>query len=116
MQRYSTLLALVAAAFVFASPAHAADNATKASAGNSSAAPVQPVTLSSGEVKQIDKKGGKITIKHGPLTNLDMPGMTMAFRVKNPAMLEQVKSGDRIRFLAENIDGALTVMRLERAK
>jgi len=72
--------------------------------------------LSTGEVTRIDKAAGKITIKHGPLANLDMPAMTMAFPVKDAAWLEQVKTGDRIRFVAENVGGALTVTRLEAAK
>ena len=73
----------------------------------------QATTLSEGEVKKVDKAQGKLTIKHGPLANLDMPAMTMVFRAKNPAMLDQVKPGDRIRFLVEKVNGALTVTRLE---
>lgn len=71
------------------------------------------VPLSDGEIRKVDKAAGKLTIKHGPLENLGMPAMTMIFRVKNPAMLDQVKPGDRVRFLAEKVDGALTVTRLE---
>ena len=69
--------------------------------------------LTSGEVKKVDKDAGKITIKHGPLVNLDMPSMTMVFRVKDPAMLDQVKVGDKIGFVAEKLNGAYTVMKLE---
>ncbi|MEO8008472.1 MAG: copper-binding protein [Betaproteobacteria bacterium] len=72
--------------------------------------------LAPGEVKKVDKEAGKVTIKHGPLENLGMPAMTMVFRVKDPAMLEQLKAGDKINFLAEKWNGALTVMRLEAAK
>lgn len=84
----------------------------------SAAAPANKATpatspMSEGEVKKIDKASGKITIKHGPLANLGMPGMTMVFRVKNPAMLEQVKSGDKIRFNVEKMNGALTVVAIE---
>lgn len=70
-------------------------------------------TFSTGEVKQVDKTAAKITIKHGPLMNLDMPAMTMVFRVKDPAMLDRVKTGDNIRFVAEKVDGTLTVTRLD---
>jgi len=70
-------------------------------------------SMTEGEIKKIDKATGKITILHGPLANLDMPGMTMVFRVKNPAMLDHVKSGDKIRFNAEKINGALTVVAIE---
>ena len=71
--------------------------------------------LSEGEVRKVDKDAQKITLRHAPLANLDMPAMTMVFRVKDPAMLEQVKPGDKVRFLAEKIDGALTVTKLEPA-
>jgi Cu/Ag efflux protein CusF len=60
-----------------------------------------------------DKSAGKVTIKHGPVANLDMPPMTMVFRVKDPAMLDQVKEGDKIKFNADRIDGALTVTAIQ---
>lgn len=69
--------------------------------------------LTDAEVKKVDKDAGKLTLKHGPITNLGMPAMTMVFRVKDPAMLEQVKKGDKIRFAADNVNGAMTVVRLE---
>ena len=71
--------------------------------------------MSSGEVKKVDKDAGKLTIKHGPLENLDMPGMTMVFRVQDPTMLNDLKAGDKINFVAEKVGGAITVVRLERA-
>ena len=73
----------------------------------------QAAPLSEGEVRKIDKAAGKLTIKHGPLDNLGMPAMTMVFRVKDAATLDQVKPGDRIRFLAEKVDGIITVTKLE---
>jgi Cu(I)/Ag(I) efflux system protein CusF len=72
--------------------------------------------LAQGEVRKFDKETGKVTIKHGPLANLDMPAMTMVFRVKDPAMLNQLKAGDKINFAADKIDGAYTVMRVETVK
>ena len=69
--------------------------------------------LSDGEVTRIDKDAAKLTIRHGELRNLDMPAMSMVFRVKDPAMLGQVKVGSRIRFTAEKVGGALTVTALE---
>jgi Cu(I)/Ag(I) efflux system periplasmic protein CusF len=72
--------------------------------------------MSDGEVRKIDKSAGKITIKHGQLQSLDMPPMTMVFRVKDPAMLDQVKEGDKIRFSADRIDGALTVTEIQPGK
>jgi Cu(I)/Ag(I) efflux system periplasmic protein CusF len=72
--------------------------------------------LSDGEVRKVDKDANKITIKHGPLANLDMPAMTMVFQVKDPTMLNQVKAGDKVRFQAEKVGGAFTVTRIEPAK
>jgi Cu(I)/Ag(I) efflux system periplasmic protein CusF len=72
--------------------------------------------MSEGEIRRIDKSVGKVTIKHGPLQNLDMPAMTMVFRVKDPAMLDQLKEGDQIKFSAERIDGAITVTAIQPGK
>jgi len=73
-------------------------------------------TLADGEVRKVDKDAKKITIKHGPLANLDMPPMTMVFQVKDPAMLNQIKAGDKVKFQAEKVGGAFTVTRIEPAK
>ena len=70
---------------------------------------------SDGEIKKVDKEAGKITVKHGPLVNLDMPAMTMVFKVKDPGMLEQVKAGDKVKFTAEKINGAFTITALRAA-
>jgi Cu(I)/Ag(I) efflux system periplasmic protein CusF len=72
--------------------------------------------LSDGEVRKVDKDAKKITIRHGPIVNLDMPAMTMVFQVKDPAMLDQVKAGDKIRFAADKAGGAYTVTQIEIAK
>jgi Cu/Ag efflux protein CusF len=75
-----------------------------------------PASLSEGEVRKVDKSAKKITIKHGPLANLDMPPMTMVFQVKDPAMLDKVKAGDKVKFQAEKVGGAFTVMSIEPAQ
>ncbi|MGH8682593.1 MAG: copper-binding protein [Burkholderiales bacterium] len=80
------------------------------------AAPAFAQALADGEIRKVDKDARKLTIKHGPIPNLDMPGMTMVFQVKDPALLDQVKAGDKIRFQAEKIGGAFTVTRIEPAK
>jgi Cu/Ag efflux protein CusF len=72
--------------------------------------------MSEGEVRKVDKSAGKVTIKHGPLANLDMPSMTMVFRVKDPAMLDQVKEGDKIKFSADKVDGTLVVTEMQVSK
>ena len=73
-------------------------------------------SLSEGEIRKVDKDAQKITIRHGPLVNLDMQAMTMVFQVKEPAMLDQVKAGDKVRFQAEKIDGVFTVTKIGPAK
>ena len=71
-----------------------------------------------GEVKKIDEAAGKITLKHGPIKNLDMDedGMTMVFRVKDPAMLKQVKTGDKVQFEADRAPEGITIMKLQKGK
>ena len=69
-----------------------------------------------GEIRKVDKSAGKITIKHGPLLNLDMPAMTMVFQVRDAAILDRIKAGDKIRFVADKVNGAYTVMQLDVAK
>lgn len=100
------LAGVIAAPFVFA----AGDYATNAT-GQVMA--VADAPLSEGEIRKVDKAAGKLTIKHGPLDNLGMPAMTMIFRVKDPAMLDQIKPGDRIKFRAESVNGVLTVVQVQ---
>ena len=75
----------------------------------------QTAVLTDGEIRKVDKDAQKLTIKHGPITNLDMPAMTMVFRVSDPAMLDKVKAGDKIRFVADKVQGAYTVIKVEPA-
>ncbi|MDR2788594.1 MAG: copper-binding protein, partial [Candidatus Accumulibacter sp.] len=69
-----------------------------------------------GVVKKIDKAGGKVTVAHGPLTNLNMPVMTMVFRVKDASWIDQMRVDGRIRFVADSIGGTLTIVRFETVK
>jgi Cu/Ag efflux protein CusF len=102
----ATLLAW-ASALPAAARTSDADHAAHHPAGASAPAPAEDLT--EGEVRRIDKAAGKVTLKHGDIKNLDMPGMTMAFRVKDAAMLDAVKVGDKVRFRAEKQGGALVV-------
>ncbi|KWB82703.1 copper-binding protein [Burkholderia ubonensis] len=70
--------------------------------------------MSHGEIRKVDTAAGKLTIKHGPLENLGMDAMTMVFKVKDAAMLSQVKAGDKIDFVADEVNGALTVTKLQK--
>lgn len=85
-------------------------------ASASAQAPAAAASMADGEIKKVDKNAGKLTIKHGPIANLDMPNMTMVFRVKDPAMLDRVKPGDKIKFAADKVNGAITVTEIEVAK
>ncbi|MCZ8256918.1 MAG: copper-binding protein [Polaromonas sp.] len=69
-----------------------------------------------GEVRKVDKEAGKVTLKHGEIRNLDMPGMTMVFQVKDRALLDKVKAGDQVSFTADKVNGAYTVLTIDPRK
>jgi Cu(I)/Ag(I) efflux system periplasmic protein CusF len=69
-----------------------------------------------GSVTKIDQKQGKITLKHGPIKNLDMESMTMVFVVADANMLQAVKVGDKVKFEADRVNGRITVTKLEKSK
>lgn len=110
--KFSNIAFAAMMALPFAAQAHPGDE-THAAAPATTAA---PAALAAGEVKKVDKEAGKLTIKHAPLVNLDMPAMTMAFRVKDAAMLDAVKPGDKINFAAERVNGMVTITRIEAEK
>ena len=72
--------------------------------------------MTEGEIRKVDKDTKKITIKHGEIKNLDMPGMTMLFQVKDPAMLDMVKAGDKVKFKAEKAATGIVVTEIQMAK
>ena len=76
----------------------------------------QSAALSEGEVRKVDRAANKVTLKHGPIPNIDMPAMTMVFQVKDPAILAKLRVGDKVKFEAQNLGGALTVTRIEAAR
>lgn len=108
--------ALVAFAATLPASAMAANDHGGHGAMPAHASASTPAKMVDGQVKKIDKAAGKVTLAHGPLVNLgmDMP-MTMVFRVKDAAWLNQLKEGDKIRFQADNVNGAITVVHLEAA-
>jgi Cu(I)/Ag(I) efflux system periplasmic protein CusF len=83
-----------------------------------SVAALAQAAMANGEVKKIDEGAGKITLKHGPIKSLDMEeeSMTMVFRVQDPAMLKQVKVGDKVQFEAERASAGITITKLQKAK
>ena len=72
--------------------------------------------LANGEVRKVDKVAKKLTLKHGPIPNIDMPAMTMVFPVKDPALLDKAKPGQKVKFQVEMIGGTATVTQLEPMK
>jgi uncharacterized cupredoxin-like copper-binding protein/Cu/Ag efflux protein CusF len=87
-----------------------------AQATQSGAAPPESGEIADGEVRKIDKEAKKITLRHGPIKSLDMPSMTMVFQVRDPALLDAVKAGDKVRFRAERSGGAMVVTSIESAR
>lgn len=100
MRKFTSTLVLAAAVVLGATAAVAAQD-------------LPPVD---GQVTKIDEGAGKVTLKHGPIKNLDMDSMTMVFRVKDPAMLKAVKVGDQVKFEADRVNGALTIVKIEKKK
>ena len=72
--------------------------------------------MTNAEVRKVDLDARKITLKHGEIKNLEMPGMTMVFQVKDVALLDKLTAGDKIRFSAEQQQGAFVVTAIERAQ
>lgn len=72
--------------------------------------------MADGEVKKVDRENKKMTIKHGELKNLDMPGMTMVFHIRNAILLETFKAGDKVKFFADKLDGVFVVTDMQLAK
>ena len=69
-----------------------------------------------GQITKIDAAAGKITMRHGPIKNLDMDAMNMVFRVQDPAMLKGLKVGDKVKFEADRVNGQITVIKLQKIK
>jgi Cu/Ag efflux protein CusF len=72
--------------------------------------------MADGEIKKVDRENKKVTIKHGQIKNLDMPGMTMVFQIRDATLLETFKAGDKVKFVAEKLDGAFVVTGIQIAK
>lgn len=70
--------------------------------------------MTDGEVRKVE--GDKITLKHNEIKSLDMPAMTMVFKVANPALIARLHPGDKVRFTAEKVGGQYTITKLEAAK
>ena len=114
----ATAVALAAACAVALAPAAYAQSSTDhgKTASATSTQTAATAEMTDGEVRKIDLEAGKLTLKHGEIKNLDMPGMTMVFVVKDKAMLDKLKAGDKVKFKAINDAGKFTVTEIQPAR
>jgi len=104
----SLVFTLACASFV-AAQAQTADHSAHHGAAPATPAAAAAADMATGEVRKIDKNGGKLTLRHGEIKTLDMPPMTMVFNVKDTTVLDRFKVGDKVKFRAVDDAGKLTV-------
>jgi Cu/Ag efflux protein CusF len=107
MKNVTTAIAVaILMALAVSAPARATNHVTGSEAPSAG-------SFADGEIRKVDKEAKKLTIRHAPLENLGMPAMTMVFQVKDPSMLEAVKAGDKVKFVADKEGGSYTVTHME---
>lgn len=84
-----------------------------AAGGATSIAVAQSTDMAEAEVRKVDRDARKVTLKHGPIQSLDMPAMTMVFQVKDVSLLDKLVAGEKIRFSAQQQQGAYVVTAVE---
>ena len=109
---HTPLKALVVAAIMAVAPIWAVSAAAQSGSGQS-ATMQKDMPMSDGEIRKVDKSAGKLTIKHGEIKNLEMPAMTMVFQVRDKAMLDQVKQGDKVKFSVVEEKGKMVVTEIK---
>jgi Cu(I)/Ag(I) efflux system periplasmic protein CusF len=107
-------LILSAALLAFSALSSNAQTAAPASPTTAAATPVAK-EMAEAEVRKVDKEAKKVTLKHGPIKNLDMPGMTMVFQVRDEKLFDKLTAGEKIKFSAEQLQGAYVVTGVEKA-
>jgi Cu/Ag efflux protein CusF len=85
-------------------------------AGHGASSAAQSAPRIDGEIRKVDKAGGKLTIKHGEIKQMNMPPMTMMFPVKDKALLDKVKEGDKVLFTLAADGGNMVVTSVEPVK
>jgi Cu(I)/Ag(I) efflux system periplasmic protein CusF len=111
--RVAALASLVALPLAVSLPAVAQ---TAAAAAEAPAAQTVSADMTDGEIRKVSKDLGKVTIKHGTIKNLDMPPMTMVFTAKDPAMLDTIAVGDKVKFTVVDEGGKMVVTAMQPAK
>jgi Cu(I)/Ag(I) efflux system periplasmic protein CusF len=107
-----SLTSLVLAAVVTPAAVLAQTTTTAPAATATATMPAKDMTEA--EVRKVDKESKKVTLKHGPIKNLDMPGMTMVFQVRDAALFDKLVVGEKIMFTAEQLQGAFVVTGAEK--
>ncbi|MYZ51433.1 copper-binding protein [Malikia spinosa] len=111
MNTVKQILAVTALAMGIALPMSSFAQATMDHSKMDMASP----SMTDGEVKKVDLEAGKVTIKHGHIMHMDMPGMTMVFTAKDKALLANLKPGNKIRFMVVNEGGKMVVTDIQPA-
>ena len=114
------LAGAMAPAMAQTTPASAAHDASAhgshhAPQGAPATAGAEAAALSEGEITRWDPRTLRVTLRHGEIKNLEMPPMTMVFRVQDASLLDGLKAGDKVRFRAERVNGTYQVTRIEKA-
>jgi Cu(I)/Ag(I) efflux system periplasmic protein CusF len=112
MNPMSIFFTLVSAAVLATGSAHLFAQAS-APAMEKSPTEVPAIEMVAAEVRKVDKEGGKVTLKHAAIKSLDMPAMTMVFRVSNPALFEKLVEGTSVKAAFEQKDGKYFVTKVE---
>jgi Cu(I)/Ag(I) efflux system protein CusF len=114
--RLSLAAIALAAGVALSSPGMAQDEHAHGAAASAPTA-AAPSAMVNAQVIKVDQAGGNITLKHGPIKKLGMDrGMTMVFKAQDPAMLNAVKAGDKVKFDADDVNGQYIVTKIEKAK
>ena len=111
----ASLLVLGTGPALAQAPAAAAADSHSSHHPAAAASPAPQAELSEGEITRWDPRTLRLTLKHGEIKNLEMPPMTMVFRVADASVVGDLKPGDKVRFRAEQISGAYHVQRIDKA-
>ena len=115
LSSHLSLVSLVLAALAAPATSFAQTPTTPAAASAASTpAAAQTKDMAEAEVRKIDKDAKKVTLKHGPIKNLDMPSMTMVFQVRDAALFDKLVVGEKIMFTAEQLQGAFVMTGAEK--
>ncbi|MEZ0600839.1 copper-binding protein [Paraburkholderia sp. IW21] len=111
------IVALAALGAIAAAPAFAGDDMAGMNMSAKPAASMESsnAALTDAEVRKVDPASGMITLKHGALRNVGMPAMTMAFKAKDASMVKRIHEGDKVKVRIEDVDGTMTIVKLEKA-